>query len=149
MKSLQGHMLHGHMLEIKISSSAESGKKPTSSSGHGKNKKLMIRNVPFEASRGELLQLFGSFGQLKSVRLPKKFDGGHRGFAFVEFLSTDEARAAMDSLLGTHLYGRHLVVEWADDKDDVETLRQKAQEQQEAILTSKVAVSKNKSKTFR
>ena len=30
------------------------------------------------------------------------------------------------ALSSTHLYGRHLVLEWAEDKDDVETLREKA-----------------------
>lgn len=30
------------------------------------------------------------------------------------------------SLESTHFYGRHLVGEWAEDKDDVDTLRAKA-----------------------
>ena len=47
--------------------------------------------------------------QLKSLRLPKKFDGSHRGFAFVEFTTKQEAQAAVDALASTHLYGRHLV----------------------------------------
>ena len=80
----------------------------------------MVRNVPFQASRKELLQLFGSFGQLKKVRLPKKFDGTHRGFAFVEFATSTEALTAMNSLSRTHLYGRHLVIEWADEEDEAE-----------------------------
>jgi len=57
---------------------------------------------------------------------PKKFDGSHRGFAFVDYLTAQEAQAAAASLSKTHLYGRHLVLEWAEDKDDVDTLRQKA-----------------------
>lgn len=42
----------------------------------------------FQATAKELRELFSSFGQLKRVRLPKKFDGGHRGFAFVDFLTS-------------------------------------------------------------
>lgn len=42
----------------------------------------------FQATSKELRELFSSFGQLKRVRLPKKFDGGHRGFAFVDFLTS-------------------------------------------------------------
>jgi multiple RNA-binding domain-containing protein 1 len=64
---------------------------------------------------------------LKKVRLPKKFDGTHRGFAFVEFLTHQEAQTAMQTLSKTHLYGRHLVLEWASDKEDLDTLREKAQ----------------------
>lgn len=41
-----------------------------------------------QATVKELRELFSSFGQLKRVRLPKKFDGGHRGFAFVDFLTS-------------------------------------------------------------
>lgn len=38
-------------------------------------KKLLVKNLAFESSNKELRQLFGSFGQLKSVRMPRKFDG--------------------------------------------------------------------------
>ena len=95
----------------------------------------MVRNVPFQASRSEILKLFGSFGQLRRVRLPKKFDGSHRGFAFVEFLTSKEAVAAMNALSRTHLYGRHLVLEWAtDDDEDLDRLRDKAQRDTVAAL---------------
>ena len=79
-------------------------------------KKIMVRNLAFEATRQEVRELFGSFGQLKSVRLPKKFDGSHRGFGFVHYISREEAKSAFSSLSATHLYGRKLVVEWAEDK---------------------------------
>ena len=43
--------------------------------------KLVVRNLAFEATRQELAELFGAFGQIKSVRIPvKKFDGSHRGY---------------------------------------------------------------------
>lgn len=55
-----------------------------------------------------------NFAQVKSLRLPRKFNGGgHRGFAFVEFLTAAEAKNAMQSLKSTHIYGRHLVIEYA------------------------------------
>jgi len=122
--NLQGQAVAGHSLELKIAKGNSSSSKKTSSKKQ--STKLIVRNVPFQASRTEILQLFGSFGQLKTVRLPKKFDGGHRGFAFVQFTGKKEALNAMKSLSQTHLYGRHLVLEWADDKDDIETLRDKA-----------------------
>ena len=68
-------------------------------------------------TRAELRALFSAFGQLKSVRLPKKFDGGHRGFAFCEFTTAQEAANAFQSLSSTHLYGRHLVLEYAREED--------------------------------
>lgn len=45
------------------------------------------RDVHEQATAKELRELFANFGQLKRLRLPKKFDGGHRGFAFVDFLT--------------------------------------------------------------
>lgn len=42
--------------------------------------------------------------------MPKKADGRTRGFAFVEYGSSEEAKHAFLDLQGVHLYGRRLVV---------------------------------------
>mmetsp|Transcript_14545 Transcript_14545/g.31614 ORF Transcript_14545/g.31614 Transcript_14545/m.31614 type:complete len:897 (+) Transcript_14545:87-2777(+) len=131
MKGLQGKVVDGHALEIKLSTKSLSSAKVPAIDKSSKNTKIMVRNVPFEATRTEILQLFGSFGQLKKVRLPKKFDGSHRGFAFCEFVTSKEAQNAMETLSRTHLYGRHLVLEWAAEGDgegnvDVGASREKA-----------------------
>lgn len=131
LKAMQGRVVDGHALEIKLSTKTLSAKSTPATDKSSKNTKIIVRNVPFEASRTELLQLFGSFGQLKKVRLPKKFDGSHRGFAFCEFLTSKEAQNAMTTLSRTHLYGRHLVLEWAeasneDGQVDVDAIREKA-----------------------
>ena len=66
-------------------------------------------------------------GHLKSVRLPKKFDSRTRGFAFLDFVSRAEAENAYATLRHTHLLGRHLVLEWAEEgEQDIDTLRKKA-----------------------
>jgi multiple RNA-binding domain-containing protein 1 len=87
--------------------------------------KLLIRNVPFEASKKELRELLSTFGQIKAMRLPKKLSGEHRGFCFVDFLTEQEAKHAFESLSSTHFYGRHLVIEWAKDDDSLSSLREK------------------------
>lgn len=149
LKLLQGKLVDGHNLELRLST--KDGNKLSNTVTKSKvnnrqNTKLMVRNVPFQTSRTELLKLFGSFGQLKNVRLPKKFDGGHRGFAFVEFVTGNEALNAMKALSQTHLYGRHLVLEWADDKDDIETLRGKAKRDAQTVG---VMESNNQNKKIR
>ena len=134
MKMLQGKLIDGHSLQLAMSSQASSSRTKKNAVPIGKKPptKLMVRNVPFQATRKEILKLFGTFGQLKKVRLPKKFDGSHRGFAFVEYLTGKEALAAMNALSRTHLYGRHLVLEWAsveeetDSSKNMERLRNKA-----------------------
>ena len=69
-----------------------------------------------------------SHGQLKSVRLPKKFDHRSRGFAFLEFVTRHEAENAYAALKHTHLLGRHLVLDWVEDDSttDIDELRKKA-----------------------
>jgi len=134
LKTLQGKLVDGYALQLAISAQkAPSRTKPRAApTGAKAPTKLMVRNVPFQATRTEILKLFGSFGQLKKVRLPKKFDGSHRGFAFVEYLTGKEALAAMNALSRTHLYGRHLVLEWASVDEEtnsgkhMEKLREKA-----------------------
>ena len=72
-----------------------------------------------------LIFYFRTYGSVKTVRIPKKFDGQHRGFGFIDFLTPQEAKNAYDSLGATHLYGRHLVIEWAKEGEDVEEMREK------------------------
>jgi len=75
----------------------------------------------------EHIILHRSHGQLKSVRLPKKFDSRSRGFAFLDFITRNEAENAYSALRHTHLLGRHLVLEWAEDAEqDLDVLRKKA-----------------------
>ena len=69
---------------------------------------------------------YSAHGQLKSVRVPKRFDHRTRGFAFLEFISRHEAENAYNALKHTHLLGRHLVLEWAEEGVDLEKLREKA-----------------------
>ena len=89
--------------------------------------KLLIRNVPFEASKKELFHLLSTFGKIKSIRLPKKYEPNfHRGFCFVEYSNTKDAHSAFQSLSNsTHLYGRRLVLEWAKDDDTLDLIRAK------------------------
>ena len=60
---------------------------------------------------------FRTYGHIQSLRLPKKFDNTTRGFAFIEFTTASDARNAMESLKHTHLFGRHLVLEWAEEDE--------------------------------
>ena len=49
-----------------------------------------------------------------------------RGFAFVEFFTKQEAKAAAEAITGVHLYGRRLVVEFAKADEGLDELRSKA-----------------------
>ena len=117
-----GKALDGHVLELKFSARKEAvttKKRKITEGGEDGKPKLLVRNIPFEANRNELRELFGAYGQLKSLRLPKKFDGTSRGFVFVEYLSADDAKTAVKALSSTHLLGRKLVVEYAKEENSV------------------------------
>ncbi|KAL5525252.1 MRD1 [Sanghuangporus sanghuang] len=132
LRSMQGLILDGHTLNVKFAGrGTEEDHAAEDSNIKGKVKakttKMVVKNVPFEATKKDLRSLFGAHGQLKSVRLPKKFDSRARGFAFLDFATRHEAENAYAALRHTHLLGRHLVLEWAQDgAQDIDALRQKA-----------------------
>jgi multiple RNA-binding domain-containing protein 1 len=137
-KLAQGSMLDGHALELRIANRQTGVEKSRKRGATGPTKrkpssKLVVRNIAFEATARDIRQLFGTFGQLKSVRVPKRQDGSHRGFGFVEFVSKNEAAHALNSLSASHLYGRHLVIEFAEETADgygsLEELQAKAAQQ--------------------
>ncbi|ORX57506.1 RNA-binding domain-containing protein [Hesseltinella vesiculosa] len=124
--AMQGYKLDGHALELKMSNhDANQKRKKGQDSRQPDTTKLVVRNVPFEATVKDLRELFSAYGQLKSLRLPKKFNGGHRGFAFLDFMTKQEAKNVFENMASIHLYGRHLVLEWASEDDGVEALREK------------------------
>ncbi|GAV28965.1 hypothetical protein PMKS-002443 [Pichia membranifaciens] len=121
LRSLDGFTLDGHKLQLKISNRIGNTNESSKSKKKAKSGKIIVKNLPFEATRKDVFELFSSFGSLKSVRVPKKFDKSARGFAFVEFATAKEASNAMDQLQGVHLLGRRLVLDFAEqESDDVE-----------------------------
>ncbi|XP_029676364.1 probable RNA-binding protein 19 [Formica exsecta] len=132
LKTLQMSVLDGKSLELKRSErtlisdvkTAKKKSKITEQTGS----KILVRNVPFQATLQEITELFKSYGELKAVRLPKKLVGAekHRGFAFVEYYTKTDAKKAFKALCqSTHLYGRRLVLEWAQAEEGIEEIRKR------------------------
>lgn len=130
--TLDNHTLDGHKIQLKLSH-RKSGTKSTASKSE-KTNKIIIKNLPFETVRKDVLELFGAYGQIKSVRVPKKFDKSARGFAFVEYTMLKEAENAMNQLEGVHLLGRRLVMQYAEKESEnadaeIEKMTQKVRKQ--------------------
>lgn len=132
LKTLQMTVLDDKTLELKRSEriltsevkTAKKSSKVTPQTGT----KILVRNVPFQATIQEMTELFKAFGELKAVRLPKKLIGAekHRGFGFVEYYTKSEAKKAFQALCqSTHLYGRRLVLEWAQTEEGIEEIRKR------------------------
>lgn len=58
--------------------------------------KMVVRNLPFQATQSELRDLFKVFGEIKALRLPKKMvgTGTHRGFCFIEYQTIHDAKVS-------------------------------------------------------
>ena len=131
-KKMQGAELEGHRLELKLSHRETVQKRKVAKSSkvtEQTTSKILIKNVPFEATKKELLEILKAFGEVKVLRLPRKISGSrgeHRGFAFVEYTTKKNAKKAFEALCSsTHLYGRRLVLEWAEEDATVEMLRKR------------------------
>jgi multiple RNA-binding domain-containing protein 1 len=136
---MNGYKLDQHELVVKAShkgmDAAEQRRlEDTSKKISARRTKIIIKNLPFQASKKDIRSLFGAYGQLRSVRMPKKFDRSARGFAFADFISAREAETAMGALRNSHLLGRRLVLEFAaeeaiDPEEEIQKIEKKVDAQ--------------------
>jgi cold-inducible RNA-binding protein len=80
--------------------------------------KLFVAGLPYDFDDAELMEFFEKFGKVNSAKVAiDKETGKSRGFAFVDMVSEEEAKEAIDGLNGLELgRGKTLVVKEADDK---------------------------------
>eukprot|EP01026_Neomeris_dumetosa_P012092 TRINITY_DN14252_c0_g1_i2.p2 TRINITY_DN14252_c0_g1~~TRINITY_DN14252_c0_g1_i2.p2 ORF type:complete len:114 (-),score=16.99 TRINITY_DN14252_c0_g1_i2:214-555(-) len=111
-------MLDMHKLNLELRRNAKSVQDKKDQKDDIKTStKLHVKNVAFEVERKDVMGLFKPFGHVVSCRLPKKMDGSHKGYAFINFGTKKEAQNAMEAVHGTHLLGRRLVVEYSIDEE--------------------------------
>jgi RNA recognition motif-containing protein len=79
--------------------------------------RVFVGNVSRRVSEQELERFFSQIGDVASVAIPvDRATGEARGFAFVEFRTSNSAEEAMDALDGATLDGRSLRLSWAVEK---------------------------------
>ncbi|MCJ1395304.1 Multiple RNA-binding domain-containing protein 1 [Xylographa bjoerkii] len=149
--AMNGYKLQGYDLVLKTSHKAsdaaeERRKEDNARKLLGRRTKIIIKNLPFEASKKDVRSLFGAYGQLRSVRVPRKFDSSTRGFAFADFVTAREAESAMDALRDTHLLGRRLVLDFAagdavDPEEEIEKIQRKVGKQVDKVAIQKLTAS--------
>lgn len=135
LKTMDGYVLDGHTLAVKAShrgldAAEERKREDKAKKVAGQRTKIIIKNLPFQATKKDIRTLFGTYGQLRSVRVPKKADYTARGFAFADFVTPREAENALNSLRDTHLLGRKLVLDFAeaeaaDAEEEIEKMQRK------------------------
>ncbi|KAL8696194.1 MAG: hypothetical protein Q9224_002923, partial [Gallowayella concinna] len=146
--AMDGHVLDDHELLIRAShkgadAAEERRRDDNAKKLAGRRTKVVIKNLPFEASKKDVRSLFCAYGQLRSVRVPKKFDSSTRGFAFAEFVTAREAENAIDALKDTHLLGRRLVLDFAagdeiDPEDEIAKMQKKAGKQADKVALQRL-----------
>ena len=146
--AMDGYNLDGHRLLIRMSHKALDAAEERRQDGlaqklTGRKTKIIIKNLPFEVTKKDVRSLFESYGTLRSVRMPKKFDMSTRGFAFAEFVTTKEAENAMNALRDTHLLGRRLVLEFAaeeatDPEREIAAMQRKVGRQADKVALQKL-----------
>jgi RNA recognition motif-containing protein len=80
--------------------------------------KLFVAGLPYDFDDAELMEFFEKFGKVNSAKVAiDKETGKSRGFAFVDMVSEEEAKEAIEGLNGLELgRGKTMVVKEADDK---------------------------------
>ncbi len=79
--------------------------------------KIFVGNLNYETTQTQLQDLLAEAGEIKDVYLPAdRISGRPRGFAFVEFSTEDEAKAAIEKFNDYELGGRKLRVNEAEDR---------------------------------
>ncbi|KAI9660796.1 MAG: Multiple RNA-binding domain-containing protein 1 [Alyxoria varia] len=152
--AMNGHILDGHELVLKAShknsdAAAERWKEDKAKRQKNRKAKIIIKNVPFEATKKDVRALLKPHGQLRSVRLPKKGNNSRKGFAFAEYSSPKEAEKVMEELRGTHLLGRRLDFNYAageteDPDKEIEKMQQKVDKQSKNVASQRLANKERK-----
>ncbi|KAK0748060.1 hypothetical protein B0T21DRAFT_379979 [Apiosordaria backusii] len=144
-KAMDGHVLDGYKLLVKAShrgmdAAEERRREDLAKKAAAQRTKVVIKNLPFEASKKDVRALFSNYGKLVALRIPKKFNHSSRGFAFAEFSTAKEALNALTALKDTHLLGRRLVLDFAEAEDLDPEEQIKAMEKKMRGQASKVAL---------
>lgn len=73
--------------------------------------KIFIKGLPLQVGESELKEVFGDFGQVRSLRIIKDRETGQsRGFGFVEMPNDAEAKEAIRNMNGGDYYGHTILV---------------------------------------
>ncbi|KIJ52673.1 hypothetical protein M422DRAFT_223344 [Sphaerobolus stellatus SS14] len=140
---LHAHVFKGSLISVVLKKRLESLAK---SSGHpSRGNRLIVRNLPWNATEDVLRRLFLPYGPIHSIDLPVSKpteEGGKpraKGFGFVWMMNKKDAEAAIEGANGTTLNGskegdseakekareRVIAVDWALSKDKWEEEKEK------------------------
>ncbi|CAN6674215.1 hypothetical protein TRVA0_050S00980 [Trichomonascus vanleenenianus] len=75
---------------------------------------IVVTNLHEEVSEEDVIDFFYEFGDVKNIRMNLDGQTGYvKGYAFIEYATSDEAEAAVAEANGTEFLGRILEVDFA------------------------------------
>ena len=122
----QGADLDGRKINVDFATQRNSGDQKDRTQSRAKNygdqtsdptDTLWVGNISFKVDQDQLSTAFQEYGTILGVRLPTDREtGSPKGFGYVTFSSTDEAKAAMDAMQGADLEGRTLRLDFSQPR---------------------------------
>jgi nucleolin len=80
---------------------------------------LFVGNLSFGVTEDALWEVFGEYGDVKNVRLPKDYESQRpKGFGYVEFTDIEAAKKAFEGQQGQELDGRAVRIDYSQPRDD-------------------------------
>ncbi len=74
-------------------------------------KKIYIANISYKATEEDMKELFSKIGEVESVKIiTDAYTGQPKGFGFIEMVSEEDAKKAIEELNGTTFMERTLSV---------------------------------------
>jgi len=72
---------------------------------------IFVGNVDYRVTENQLAELFESYGEVTSVKIPKdRMNGRSKGYAFIEMANDTEGQEAINNLNGYALNNRNINV---------------------------------------
>ncbi|KAI0662830.1 hypothetical protein C8Q70DRAFT_907683 [Cubamyces menziesii] len=79
---------------------------------------LFVGNLSWDVTEDKVWEVFGEYGDVKSVRLPTDRESGRpKGFGYVEFSDIEAAKKAYEGLAGTEIEGRAIRLDFSQPRD--------------------------------
>ncbi|XP_050834009.1 nucleolin [Serinus canaria] len=104
----QGTEIEGRAVVIDFT-----GEKSQQEHQKGESKTLIVNNLSYSATEVTLQEVFK---KASSIKVPQNNQGRPKGYAFVDFATTEDAREALNSYNNTEIEGRTIRLEFSAQK---------------------------------
>ena len=98
-------------------SGSEEQKQSSRANASGAEIEVKVVGLPFAATEDEINSEFAGYGEIKSVKLLKRFDGSSKGVCFLKFAEESAANKALEKNK-TDFGGRTIYVSKAGENDE-------------------------------